>query len=354
MHLQKFLKYIAALAVAWTDVTDDVLIAWRDGLLDQRALARGTVRDYLSTVFGFYCWAEETSRVRHVVNLYDPPDDRDGAGQGPAYQISAWPSRRPGRFYWRYLPKVGGEGVRHTPTNEEIERIHAAVFTTKTGQRDSLLLSFYEECYLRRAEALAIKVCDIPSWEEIDAAQSNNRVFSRNVLGKGASVRSVEVLPELMARAREHIEEDRSAVVRQARRRNPAYCEPDLLFLAHTTGAPVNTDHMSRRISNLMRGLGIENASGHRLRARGLTSFVEAHDGVDASGRPLPAEPILWKTADAAGQKHWQSLRPYLNMVRSARHAKPVDDLIRANARIRLLERENAALKSQLASAAAA
>ena len=181
-------------------------------------------RSYLSTVFAFYRWAEETSRVRRVVNLYDCADDRESDGQGPVDQISACPSRRSGRFCWPYLPKFRGQDVDHTPTNEEIERIHAAVFTKKTGQRDSLLLSFYEECYLRRAEALAIKVGDILSWEEIDAAQSNNTIFSRNVLGKGASMRSVEVLPELMARAREHIEEDRSAVVRQAGRRNPAYC----------------------------------------------------------------------------------------------------------------------------------
>ena len=101
-------------------------------------------------------------------------------------------------------------------------------------------------------------------------------------------MRTVEVLPELMARAREHIEEDRSVVVLQARRRNPASSEPDSLFLAQTTGAPVNNDHMSRRISNLMRSVGIENASGHRLRARGLTTLTEAYDGVDDSGRSLP------------------------------------------------------------------
>ena len=354
MHLQAFLKHIAGAGVAWTDVTDGVLIAWRDGLLDDLHLARATVKDYLNTVFDFFRWAEETSRVRFVVDLYSHQDDAGVDDPDIHCQISTEHSRRRGRCFWPYLPKVRGQGVRHTPTHAEIERIHEAVFATVTGQRDSLLLSFYEECYLRRAEALGIEVSDIPSWEAIDAAQTNNRIFSLDVIGKGLAPRTVEVLPVLMARAREHIEEDRSAVVRQARRRNPAYREPAALFLAHTTGAPLNRDHVSRRISSLMQSLGIENASGHRLRARGLTSLVEAHDGVDASGRPLPAEPVLWKTADAAGHKHWQSLRPYLNMVRSARHAKPVDDLIRANARIRLLERENAALKLKLARSAAA
>ena len=213
MHLQKFLKYIAAVGVSWTDVTDGVLIAWRDGLLELQALSPGTVSVYLSTVFGFYCWAEQTSRVRHVVRLHDDPDDAGGDDSGPLYQISARPSRLPGRFHWPYLPKLRGQGVRHTPTNEEIERLHAAVFKTQTAQRDSLLMSFYEECFLRRAEALAITVADIPPWEDIETAKSTGRPFFLKVLGKRAVTRTVDALPELMARAREYIEEDRSAVV---------------------------------------------------------------------------------------------------------------------------------------------
>ena len=105
---------------------------------------------------------------------------------------------------------------------------------------------------------------------------------------------------------------------------------------------------MSRRISDLMRSVGIENAAGQRLRARGLTALTEAYDGVDDSGRSLPPEQVLWKVAQSAGHRNWRSLRPYLNMVRSARHATPVDELVRLRARARLLERENAQLKSKL------
>jgi len=53
MHLQKFLKHIAALGIPWTDVTDGVLIAWREALLERQALTSATIRDYLSTVFAF-------------------------------------------------------------------------------------------------------------------------------------------------------------------------------------------------------------------------------------------------------------------------------------------------------------
>lgn len=155
------------------------------------------------------------------------------------------------------------------------------------------------------------------------------------------------ILPELMARAREHIEEHRADVVLRARRRNPAYREPDPLFLSQTTGAVLDLGHVSRRISHIMRSVGIENASGHRLRVRGLTNLTEAYDGVDDSGRPLPAQQALLKVAECAGHRNPESLRPYLNMVRSRRHATPVDELIRMRSRVKILERENAQLKSE-------
>ena len=197
------------------------------------------------------------------------------------------------------------------------------------------------------AEALAITVSDMPSWDDIEAAWSANKVFSLEILGKGAVKRTVEVLPELIARAREHIDEQRADVVLRARRRNPAYRQPDALFLSHTTGAVVDPNHMSRRISHIMRSVGIENAAGHRFRAAGLQNLIEAYDGVDDSGRPLSPQQVLWKVAERAGHRHIESLRPYLNMVRSARHATSVDELIRMRSRVKMLERENAQLKSE-------
>ena len=75
-YLQKFMKYLASIGVDWTDVTDGTLIAWRDGLLERQCLTPGTVAAYLSTVFAFFCWAEESGRVRYAVNLYVGPRRR--------------------------------------------------------------------------------------------------------------------------------------------------------------------------------------------------------------------------------------------------------------------------------------
>ena len=347
MHIQKFLKHIAASGVSWTDVTDGLLVAWRNELLDQSRLAPGTVKAYLGTVFGFYRWAEESGRVRNVVNLYAdayggrPPRDE------PSYQISAKRSRR-GQLYWPYLPKDPGGAVRHTPSHAEIERVHIKVFETMTGERDSLLLSLYEDCYLRRSEALSLTVGDIPSWEDIESKLKTENAFTLRVRGKGSKPRDVIVLPELMALAREHIEGERARVVARARRRNERYVDSGALFLSYTTGHPLTKDYVSARVSKAILAAGVENASGHRLRATGLVALVAAYDGFDESGKRLPAEQVLWKVAEIAGHEHWRTLEPYLRFARIAGSEPQVELMLRDNTRVAVLERRVAQLTAEL------
>ena len=347
MHLQKFLKHIAASGVSWTDVTDGVLIAWRDELLDQSRLAPGTVSAYLSTVFGFYRWAEESGRVRFVVNLYAGAYGVRPSRDERSYQISAKRSRR-GQLYWSYLPKDPGGAVRHTPTHDEIELIHIKVFETQTGERDSLLLSLYEDCYLRRSEALSLTVRDIPSWEDIESKLMAEKEFTLSMRGKGGRVRPAIFLPELMALAREHIEGERARVVARAKRRNERYVEPGALFLSHTTGRVLTKDYVSARISRAILTAGVKDASGHRLRASGLVALVAAYDGFDESGKRLPAEQVLWKAAERAGHKHWRTLEPYLRIARIAGSEPQVELMLRDHTRVAVLERREVQHKAKL------
>ena len=308
-YLQKFLKHLASIGVDWTDVTDPILAAWRDLLLTQQQLAPGTVGAYLSAAFSFYCWAQENGRVRYAVNLYAGRDGVRPTRDERSYQISAKRSRR-GRLYWPYLPKDPGGAVRHTPSHDEIERVHIKVFETQTGERDSLLLSLYEDCYLRRSEALSLTVRAIPFSEDIDSKLMTGEVFTLPVLGKGSKARPVVVLPELMALAREHIEGERARVVARAKRRDERYVDAGALFLSHTTGRALPKDYVSARISKAIRLAGVEDASGHRLRASGLTALVAAYDGFDESGKFLPAEQVLWKAAESRATSTGGRLSP--------------------------------------------
>ena len=347
MHLQAFLKRISAIGVSWTDVTDYELIAWRNDLLAQSRIAPGTVRAYLGTVFDFYLWAEETGRVRDAVNLRAGHDGLRPTRDERTYRISAKRSPR-GDLYWSNLPKNSGGEPRHTPTTHEIERVHIKVFETQTGERDSLLLSLYEDCYLRRSEALSLTVQDIPSSDEVATVLMSEGVFTLSVRGKGSKVRPVLVLPELMELAREHIEGERAGVVARAKRRNPRYVDPGALFLSHTTGRALTKDYVSARISKAIRAAGVKNASGHRLRASGLQALVAAYDGFDESGQRLPAEQVLWKVAERAGHKHWRTLEPYLRISRNAGAEPQVELMLRDHTRVAVLERRLVHLKTKL------
>ena len=346
-YLQKFLKHLVSIGVEWTDVADGTLVAWRDALLTLQRLAPGTVAAYLSAAFSFYRWAEESGRVRYAVNLSAGRSGLGASREEHSYRISARRSHR-GDLYWPYLPKDPGGTVRHTPSHEETERVHVEVFETQTGERDSLLLSFYEDCYLRRSEALSLTVGDIPIWEDIERKLTEAEVFTLLVRGKGGKVRAVIVLPELMGLAREHIEGERARVVARARSRDAQYVDPGALFLSHTTGRELNNDYVSARISKAMRTAGVENASGHRLRASGLTALVAAYDGYDETGKLLPVEDVLWKAAERAGHRHWRTLEPYLRVVRSAGVEPRVEVVVRDHTRIGILERRVAQLKAQL------
>lgn len=347
MYLQQFLKHLVAIGVEWTDVADSTLVAWRDGLLTRQRLAPGTVAAYLSAAFGFYRWAEETGRDRCAVNLSAGLDSLHPASAGRSYRISARRTRR-GDLYWPQLPRDPGGEVRHTPSSDETERVHVKVFETRTGERDSLLLSLYEDCYLRRSEALSLTVGDIPCSEDIECKLAAEEVFTLSVRGKGGKVRAVIVLPELMELARGHIEGERASVVARARSRNVRYVDPGALFLSHTTGRALNKDYVSGRISKVMRASGIENASGHRLRAAGLTALVAAYDGYDETGKLLPVEDVLWKAAERAGHRHWRTLEPYLRVVRSAGVAPRVEVMLRDHTRVGVLERQVVQLKAKL------
>ena len=343
-YLQKFLKHLASIGVVWTDVTDGTLVTWRGALLCQQGLAPGTVAAYLSAAFSFYRWAEESGRVRYAVNLNA---GRDGARDERSYQISSKRSRR-GNVYWPYLPKDPGGAVRHTPSHDELERVHIEAFETQTGERDSLLLSIYEDCYLRRSEALSLTIRDIPSWEVIESKLMAVDVFTLSVRGKGGKVRAVIVLPELMALAREHVEGERERVVARARSRDARYVDPGVLFLSCTTGRALTKDYISARLSKLICAADVQNASGHRLRASGLTALVAAYDGYDEAGKPLPAEQVLWKAAERAGHKHWRTLEPYLRIVRSAGLKPQVELRLRDHTRVGILERRVVRLKAEL------
>ena len=341
-QLQKFLNHLGSQSVDWREVADRDLIAWRDALIERDGLSRNTVAAYVGAAFAFYCWAEANGWVSGSVRLPTSGQADDGNALVP-YRLSSKRSRDPkgrGWYVWAYTPKHEHRLNRHTPTPDEMDKLHEMAAQGRTAERDTLILSFYEELLLRRAEALDFKVADIPQWSEIDEFERDDKPFIVRVLGKGSKTRPVSMLPELAARARLYIEGERSRAVDMARARDPGYVEPRALFLADTTGLPLTKQYLSRRLSELMRATGISNASGHRVRAAGITAMVEAYDGVDGAGVPYVAEQVLWKVAERAGHAHIESLRPYLDLSRSRNAISDKEIEIRNASRERVRRRQ--------------
>lgn len=357
-QLQKFFKYLQTEQVEsgclqWQNVTDQTLISWRDRLIKIDGLLDSTVNNYLNCVFSFYMWAEQFGRVKNCLAIYEHQDN-----EHKVYQIAANRDRK-GRWSWPYLPKIKNKPDRNTPTPEQLEAVHVRAFEqSETGQRDSLILSLYEDMGLRESEALGLKLTDVPSWDDIDLALEENRAFVMKIVGKGGKTRYVPALPELMRRAKEYIEGDRASAIAAARQRNPAYRQPQALLVSQTSGNELNRQYLSKRLSLLLKSSGIKDVSGHRVRATFIETQVEANDGYDQTGRPLPAEQVLWKVGERVGHSSPESTRPYLNKVRSRSFVTVGDQIIDSAGKLkdvnrRLAERHSALEKMEKLSLAA-
>lgn len=305
-QLQTFLRFLEkhGKGVTWSDVTDRHLTEFSN-IKTGEGKKPVYVAGMLQTVFSFYVWAEQNQYIRRHVAIYD--DNR-------SYAISA--KRTKNGWTWPYLPK-GHSKSRPTPTNEDLERLHASTIeeSETVGVRDSLIFTIYERS-ARRMEALQIRISDVPDWDKIEQYQRENKIFDVEVLGKRNRVRDLDFLPETMELIRGYIETERLEAVTAAKKRDRFYKEPPDLFVGATTGRPLNKEYISRRLSGLMKKADVK-GTGHRVRAKGLTDIVAAFDGYDDRGQPKSAQDVLIRAAEKAGHSNIESLRPYLALSRS-------------------------------------
>lgn len=181
-QLQTFLRFLDenGKRLTWRDVTDRHLVEFSNIKTGEGKKAV-YVAGVLQTVFSFYVWAEQKQYIRQHVAIYG--EDRR------SYAISAKRSKK--GWTWPYLPE-GHSKLRPTPTNEDLERLHATTIeeSEAVGVRDSLIFTIYERT-ARRMEALQIKVSDVPDWDTIEQYQRENKIFYVEVLGKRNRVRDL-------------------------------------------------------------------------------------------------------------------------------------------------------------------
>jgi site-specific recombinase XerD len=286
----------------WQQADDNLLLRWRDMLMIQ-GLKGATINAHLGLIFEFYLWAEEAGLVSQLIS----PRDSDGK---TVYPLSSTPTQN--GLATPLLFPTTRKPNRHIPTESECEKLDMHAAQNRQGSRNILIMMWFREAGLRRAEALNLTLNQIPSLAEIGLKQKANQTFSLTVVGKGNKERTLQITPSLMEATQLYIENDRNTIIRRLKTK-PGWTRPKWVFLSER-GDRLGNNSLSNLFIRLYKQAGVSNASGHRLRARYLLRLVETFiDQADNSGNTLDHGTVLLKAAEAAGHAHPDSLRPYLN-----------------------------------------
>jgi site-specific recombinase XerD len=321
--LALFWNYLTDHRTHWTDVDDELLIAWRNHQEIKLKVKKRTINQRLSTIFQFYWWAQTRGYANNIVT--DPAaDDRPPA----PISVALTPIRSNSRVHPNFtlrsplLYKTTRQPNVHTPTAEEATNLHATLaglHSPRVAERNTLMLSWAEEAGLRRKEFAALAVEQIPDWNDLYSLVEQD--LSKDIelsITKGGHSRIIEVVPDLLIRTRNYIEEERNDVVDRFKTKyGSGYAAPSTIFLSEKTGKALHLRSITNLISGAFRRANIS-GSGHRMRARFLTNLVQFYydEALAKHGRSVSLDIVLLKAAEAAGHANPESLRPYLNLVR--------------------------------------
>ncbi len=273
-----FWNYLIKEGVGWTEVDDNVLMTWRNHQEIENGVKKRTINQRLSTIFQFYWWAQSHDYIQNVV-----ADPGDAVSLVPAQiSVAAKIARTKSGVNAKFklssslLYRTTREPNVHTPTAEEATTLHAAL-TTIAGptlaERNTLMLSWAEEAGLRRKEFASLTIGQIPGWGEIDdLIQQDSCKDLELVVTKGGHHRIVEVVPDLLLRTRNYIEEERLAVVHRFKQKHEGiYKAPVAVFLSEKTGEALTLGAITNLIGEAFKKAGVR-GSGHRMRALALST----------------------------------------------------------------------------------
>lgn len=330
--LRPFLRFCRARKRGWDSVDDKFLIAWRENLHRTFAANSTRVNSALKVIFAFYRWAEEKRRIRYRVGIYSQDELPESLRQ-IAFPISAkkiFSKGSHGRVFGSWTTPLTitnnsvGSRVRHTPTEEEIRKLHELSVERVQGERDSLMLSWAEETGSRRSEFLRICRSHMPTSDAIAELIEKDEPFIVYIKRKGGGTKPINVPIDLILRTQDFIEFGRSEIVEHCRKELVGYREPDEVFLSSKTGLALHPDSVTSIGRRTFRQAGIERANVHRLRARYAVRIIETlvdalFDGQDIGPNSNWIETILIKAAEMMGHADPRSLRPYLTYVLNRR-----------------------------------
>ena len=295
--LRMFWEFLSREKVDWKDVSNNVLLLWRDRMfkgvrvsMEQMSMPNrridvvnpilnDTINRRISNVFRFYLFCSDCGLV---------PEGT--IGHGGKFRITVELGKDGKRGWVAYLPSEGSPPVV-IPNDVDIDKLHDAmdeIFGSETSMRNRLYIDWNRYLGLRGMEASSLKKGMIPSMEEIEKYIADETPYPMEFSPKRQGVRTkggrprqtpLDVDPMLLKATRDYIDNNRQEIVERAKTHfGRIYEEPDAIFLGTTgrsLGRQMKTKSMQETVSKAIKCAGID-MTPHVLRKVFAMSVVES------------------------------------------------------------------------------
>jgi integrase len=242
----------------WRLVTSDTLWAYRRAMettpspYTGRRLSTRTINGRLRRLALFYGWAVRTGRLRRSPFEVERVRTPGVRGRSLLAHVGPQSSTQEALVLTLRQPEARPP---HCLTLPEVKRLERHLC-----ERDKLIVRWSLHTGLRRSEVLGLRRAQIPFTKD----DPDDRLSPIVIRGKGGVERTIFPPASLLDRTNDYVLEERSAVVRRARKRHKTYEEPDLLWLAET-GKALSKEALAKNYREARAAAGVA-ATFHDLR----------------------------------------------------------------------------------------
>jgi integrase len=320
--LRSFIRFRRAAGVRWQDIDDALIREYRNGESKKR-IKTSTVNRKIGVIYAFYSWAENTARLDLKVQT-GPRNELPMEYRNHRFAITAKLRRSHSNTYGESRSYVSSLHIRtreskiadrHTPTDEQVRRIHRVGAKRRHGVRDLLMYSWIEETGGRRMDFLQLTVTQLPTSEQLELIRDGALPWVVKIIRKGQVEGVLRPSADLLERCIDYVENERQKMVARAEKRGHPDC--GMLFVSQK-GGPLKEDSVTKAATEAFRLANVPKASLHRLRAvfatKALRAFIQAFSSEIKGIAPNSnfGDTILVQVAEMMGHRSVESLRHYL------------------------------------------
>ncbi|AZO71530.1 site-specific integrase [Mesorhizobium sp. M1D.F.Ca.ET.043.01.1.1] len=274
----------------WDAIGVAEIAAYRDRMLfrpsdhTRRAYARGTINGRIRTLALFYRWCVGAGLAHHLPFTADELALSRSRPQGFLAHVDATGGRQ----------TVNELTVRQTSTlPRPLSPATMRQVMSGLDSRNRLIVEWAVTTGMRRMEVAGLRLRVLPR-ESSDALTAIKIETT-----KGGKARTVYPPQPLVDRTLAYVREERAAIIRRAKSRNPNYAEPNTVFLTEA-GRAVSARRVGAMFAAAATAAGVT-ASFHALRhtfATSMLRFLQRRTQQEPELNPLLTLQVLLGHAD--------------------------------------------------------